>query len=133
MFLTPLQLEATRPDMWRVVSPLVWSDPLRGCIVVPADFPTDLASIPRAFRNLPWLDPDGPSRRPAVMHDWFYGSRSGRRWGKDFADAFLKEALLVEGCGSASAALIYNGVHWFGRSSWDADGLRLSAPNSSLP
>jgi hypothetical protein len=122
-------IAATQPDLWRLSAPLVWSDSRRGTIAVPAGFVTDLASIPRLFRNIPNLDPNGVSRRPAVVHDWFYGSKAGRRWGKDFADTFLFDALLAEGATKAAAHAIYYGVHWFGKWSWDADGVKLSQPN----
>jgi hypothetical protein len=93
------------------------------------DFITDLASIPRLFRNLPWLDPNGLSRRPAVVHDFLYGSKIGRRFGKQFADSFLRTALVSEGATKTTANSFYFAVSWFGGESWDADGLKLAAPN----
>lgn len=96
---------------------------------MPAGFVTDLASIPRLFRNLPWLDPNGLSRRPAVIHDWLYGSKEGRGYGKQFADSFLRSALIAEGAPQSAAGTFYYAVHWFGSGSWDDDGRRLSAPN----
>lgn len=130
MFLTQLSLIAeSQPDLWRLGAPLVWCDPLFGKLVVPAGFVTDLASIPRLFRNLPWLDTNGLSRRPAVTHDWLYGSVRGRRYGKQFADSFLRTALISEGATQFTVGCFYQGVNLFGGSSWDDDGRRLSAPN----
>lgn len=130
MFLTRLQLEdRAEPDLWTYVAPLVWCDPVYGRLEVPIGSITDLASIPRILRNIPALDPNGLSRRPAGMHDWLYGSKEGRRYGKQFADSFLRAALLAEGTTKGTAATFYYGVHWFGGSSWDSDGRRLSAPN----
>lgn len=124
MYLTLLDLDATAiPDIWILAAPLAWSDPVRGSIIVPAGFKTDLASIPRALRNLPMLDPDGVSRRPAVTHDWLYGGDRSR--GKDFADDFLYDALLAEGAGRATAWAIWAGVHYFGQIPWDNDGKAL--------
>lgn len=129
MFLTRFNAtDGPGPDLWTVQAPLVWCDPVYGRLEVPAGFVTDLASIPRLFRNLPWLDPNGLSRRPAVVHDWLYGSTAGRARGKQFADSFLRAALLAEGAGKSSAQSFYLAVHWFGRSSWDEDGMRLAAP-----
>ncbi len=129
MFLTELDLIGEpQPDLWRLGAPLVWCDPIYGRLAVPVDFITDLASIPRLFRNLPWLDPNGLSRRPAVVHDFLYGSKTGRRFGKQFADSFLRAALLSEGATKGDAATFYYAVHWFGQSSWDGDGFKLSAP-----
>lgn len=133
MFCSRLQLEdRPQPDTWMVAAPLIWQGPVNDRLVklvVPAGFVTDLASIPRLFRNLPWLDPNGISRRPAVVHDWLYGSLEGRRFGKEFADCFLGDALIAEGASLTVASTFHLAVHWFGRSSWNDDGRRLSAPN----
>lgn len=128
MFLTQLTLTAEpQPDLWRLGAPLIWCDPAYGRLIVPTEFITDLASIPRLFRNLPWLDPNGLSRRPAVVHDWLYGSRAGRRFGKQFADSFLRSALMSEGAAKGTAHSFYLAVSWFGGESWDDDGLKLAA------
>lgn len=129
MFLTELELIAEpRPDLWRFGAPLVWCDPVFGRLEAPVGFLTDLASIPRLFRNLPLLDPDGASRRPAALHDWLYGSTPGRRFGKPFADAFLEAALKAEGIHPAGAWVYWAAVHYFGASSWNGDGKALSVP-----
>lgn len=129
MFLTDLELIADpKPDLWRLGAPLVWCDPVFGRLEVPVGFLTDLASIPRVFRNLPLLDPDGASRRPAALHDWLYGSQAGRRFGKPFADDFLQASLKAEGLHPAGAWVYWAAVHYFGGSSWDGDGKALAAP-----
>lgn len=129
MFLGELELIAEpQPDLWRLGLPLVWCDPSYGRLEVPVGFVTDLASIPRLFRNLPFLDPNGLSRRPAVVHDWLYGSAQGRLKGKEFADQYLRAALLSEGASKPVAQAFFLAVHWGGRSSWDADGVKLSRP-----
>jgi hypothetical protein len=119
MFLTVLELIADPvPDYWIIATPLTWKDPIFGTLTVPQGFRTDLASIPRAFRNIPFLDPSGVSRRPAAMHDWLY---CWRGIGKDNADEFLKQSLIAEGASAAVAAVFYLGVHEFGQASWDSD------------
>lgn len=128
MYESPLVLiAAPLPDLWDLGAPLVWADGVYGTLTVPVGFRTDLASIPRLFRNLPFLDPDGLSRRPATTHDYLYGSPAGRRLGKAFADDFLYDALISEGVSKSAAAAFYAAVHYFGGSSWDEDGRRLSA------
>lgn len=107
-------------DLWVLTRPLVWVDTEFGTITAPAGMPTDLASIPRALRNVPELDPDGASRRAAVCHDFLYDRSEGRAKGKDFADRFLRAALIAEGCGVITANLFFEAVHEFGQSSWDA-------------
>lgn len=112
------------PDLWTLAAPLVWSDPVRGTLTAPEGFVTDLASIPRALRNLPTLDVDGISRRPAAMHDWLYGGDRSR--GKGFADTFLRDALIAEGASDAVADTYYEAVHLFGAASWASDAPKES-------
>lgn len=120
MFLGKLELYAdARPDYWVTGRPLVWCDRVYGRIEAPAGFATDLASIPRLFRNLPWFDPNGASRRPAVVHDWLYSSRQGFRLGKEFADNFLRDSLIAEGAAKGTALAFYLAVRVGGRSHWD--------------
>lgn len=74
MFLTHLDARALidRPGYWLVIAPLVWDDG-RYQITVPTLFETDLASIPRPFRNVFRIH--GRNRRAAVLHDWLYAGR----------------------------------------------------------
>ncbi|HEX3989892.1 MAG TPA: DUF1353 domain-containing protein [Acetobacteraceae bacterium] len=126
MFQTRLYVrDMPTQDMWVVVRPFVWTDSEFGTIEVPVGMMTDLASIPRALRNVPELDPDGASRRAAVCHDFLYDRAAGRAHGKDFADRFLHAAMLADGCGNIAANLFYEAVKEFGRSSWDAWTLDL--------
>ena len=118
MFKSELILRALTPDLWAFEEPLIWKG--SDCtITIPAGFITDLASIPRLFRNLPLTDVDGISRRPAALHDGLYSL--GRSKGKAYADNLLREALMVEGLSSAGAAIYYYGVHWFGGPSYASD------------
>ena len=122
MFTTPLIVEASAtPDFWSLVAPLVWSGSSTSpAFIVPVGFLTDLASIPRALRNLPAFDPNGRSRKAAVGHDWLYWWQG---WGKERADRFLHEAMIAEGCSAADAEAFYLAVHEFGGSSWE-DGIK---------
>ena len=121
MFATSLILEADvkRPDFWIVRAPLVWESAEFGRIAVPVGFRTDLASIPRALRNLPAFDPAGRSRRPAVVHDWLYTIQSHP---KDFADRFLRTSMIAEGCEHVDAEAFYEAVHLFGEDAWNTGG-----------
>lgn len=126
MFLSPLVLQADpQPDLWVLAAPLIWSDPIYGRLEAPVGFRTDLASTP--FH----VDDNGPSRRPAAMHDVLY--KLGRARGKDFADRFLHDAILAEGGGRARAWLYYRAVHWFGGSAWASDGLPVTAADFDTP
>lgn len=116
MFYNALVIKADPvPEQWVVVEPLIWSDKTYGRLVVPAGFRTDLASTP--FH----IDDNGPSRRPAVVHDALYNI--GQRLGKDYADSFLRDAILAEGGGRMRAQTYYLGVHLFGGFAWRAAGL----------
>lgn len=110
------------PDMWVFRRPLIWCDAFFGRIEVPIGFRTDLASIPRIFRNIPLTDPNGRSRLPAGVHDWLYRLQGD----KDTADQFLYTALRSEGMSVWGAAIYYRAVHLFGGSSWTSDGKGVS-------
>ena len=121
MFTTELvlQADAGRDDIWIVRAPLIWCNAEFGRICVPVGFRTDLASIPRAMRNLPAFDPNGRSRRPAVVHDWLYVTQPCP---KDVADRFLRTAMLAEGAPHVDAEAFYEAVHLFGESAWHTGG-----------
>lgn len=115
MFLTRLcLLEDPLPDFWVVGSPLDLMFAGRR-FSVPVGFRTDLASIPRLLRSLPWLDPDGCSRSGAVAHDWAYHSHE---LSKPEADEMLRQAIIAKGCGSATARAFWLGVKIGGGSSY---------------
>jgi hypothetical protein len=120
MFKTTLVLAADSvPDIWYVVEPLVWDDKTYGRLVVPVGFRTDLASTPLH------VDDNGPSRRPAVVHDALYNI--GQRLGKVFADQFLRDAILAEGGGRMRSQTYYRAVQWFGGFAWRAAGAQPGA------
>jgi hypothetical protein len=121
MFLSRLVLEALdQPDEWRVAMPLVWQDEHYGTYVVPPGTLTDLASIPQAIRNLPMLDVNGASRRPAVLHDFLYHTGGGSHFDKNVADNLLRLALIAEGVPHNVAWIYYYAVRWFGGPAWRA-------------
>jgi hypothetical protein len=100
-------------------------------VVVPAGFVTDLASIPRVLRNLPWLDPNGLSRRPAVSMTGCTGPPQAGVSGKILRIVSWVTRFVAEGASLTVASTFHAAVHWFGRSSWDDDGRRLAAPNTA--
>jgi hypothetical protein len=125
MFLTRLALmDDPCPDIWVVLAPLIWEDAAFGRIMVPIGFRTDLASTPAH------LGSNGLSRRPATVHDWLYAERSR---GKDFADRFLRAAMLAEGCSTAEADAFYEAVHVFGGHAWAQDEGALEARDFDTP
>lgn len=97
-------------------------------ITVPASFITDLASIPRPFRNM--LPPDGPWAKAAVLHDALYASQGTCVFGgygyrtrstpytRKEADDILREAMGVVGVPAGKQALIYRAVRFGGEKGW---------------
>lgn len=108
-FSTPLDLRATNPGEWQVISPLVYTSKAGDIYIVPTGMITDLASIPKLLR--PAIDRNGLSRPAAVLHDYLYliGSLSRKQ-----SDELFLEALLSCGVGSFIAKGMYWSVRAFG-------------------
>lgn len=107
MFTTRLELwEDPQPDFWVVGSPLVWQSSTER-IAVPVGARTDLASIPRILRNLPWLDPAGVSRSAAVLHDWLYNIHG---YSRAACDDILRRAIVARGGTKLVAWTFWAGV-----------------------
>jgi hypothetical protein len=118
MFKSPLILEADkRPGLWVVREPLTWVG-VGGRITVPVGTVTDLASIPTLVQNIPFLDPTGRSRRPAVLHDYLYNQRGPLGITRALADKILRAALRAEGCSRTVAWTFWAGVRLGGWASW---------------
>lgn len=126
MFLTGLVVsDDTQPRMWIVAEPLVWEDARFGRVTAPIGFRTDLASVPPILRDIPALDPNGMSRKPATLHDWNY---TWQGLDKDHADELLRQSLLSVGVSPRVADIFYNGVREFGLAAWNGN---ISGPNAS--
>lgn len=108
-FSTPLDLRATNPGEWQLLSPLVYTSSVGDIYIVPVGMITDLASIPKLLR--PAIDRNGLSRPAAVLHDYLYliGSLSRKQ-----ADELFLEALLSCGVSSFVAKGMYWSVRVFG-------------------
>lgn len=90
-FATALVLELIGPSRWRLTTPLRYQSVVASAeIVVPQDFITDLASVPR--RPLAYLITGGRAPAPAVVHDLLYQR-------PDFHDRALADAVLYEAMG----------------------------------
>ncbi len=112
MFTTNLDLRADAPGRWVLLSPLVWVDGAT-TIEVPDGFVTDLASVPRPFRNV--LDINGRSRRAAVLHDFLYTEQKLTR---AECDAIFRKALIAEGVSIAGRWIYWSGVRLGGWVAW---------------
>lgn len=103
--------------IWFLLAPISWRpnvlQPDYPPVTVPTGFVTDLASIPRPFFSL--LRPDGEYAYAAIVHDYLYWDQSGSR---DEADNVLKLCMKDFSVSPSDAALIYDAVRIFGKSSW---------------
>lgn len=78
---------------------------------IPANFETDLASIPK----IAWviMAPAHSSLiRPAIVHDWFY--RKTCEFTREEADLIFYHMLKNDGISTTEASIMYYAVRWFG-------------------
>jgi hypothetical protein len=101
-FLSKLWLEQVDGDKWIVAAPLRYrSDLLRGIVVVPTGYETDLASVPRGFWNI--IPKSGKYNPAAALHDGGYTGHlrtddgQHMRLIKKLSDQLFLEAMLVLG------------------------------------
>lgn len=117
--------------VWTTLAPLRYrSDLLQATIIVPTEFITDGASVPRW--PLLWLLAGGRGNRSAVIHDfpyqfkgwWLVLDDGTWRWfdvEKPLADDVFRESLPADpmsGVGDRLAGLMLAGVRVGGRGAW---------------
>lgn len=91
------------------------SDALNGaCLIIPAGFTSDLASVPRGLWNL--IPPWGPYADAAVIHDYLYRVQVVKP--RKLVDAILLEAMAVKQCRWTQRWAIYLGVRIGGWAPW---------------
>lgn len=122
--------------LWWTLAPLTYqSDRLNSTVTIPAEFITDLASVPRL--PLAYLLAGGKGNRAAVVHDFAY--QFGYWWAggvrltvtKTLADEVFLEALRADPWSGASpsvARLMWIAVTIGGSGVW-ADHLRTNLLN----
>ena len=98
MLLTPLEYESAS---------------LNKRIIVPKDFVTDLASIPRSLWS--FLPPLGRYDRAAVVHDWLYQTGCVTR---ETADFVMLEAMRASHVDAVTRYTLYAGVCAGGGPTW---------------
>jgi hypothetical protein len=95
------------------LAPLIYrSDVYGDDILVPAEFITDLASVPRA--PFAYMLTGGRARGPAVIHDWLYQHPDWED--RALADQILLEAMAVHQpeLGFDSENRVIRGIIWSG-------------------
>ena len=83
-------------------------------VKVPADFDTDLASVPRILWS--WMPPTGRYLRAAIVHDYLYRTATMPR---KQADKVFHALMRRFGVGPVRARLMYWGVRIGGRGAWE--------------
>lgn len=123
-FHTPLRVERIEDTSrdgrgtWRLLARLVYVSPLAGrAFVVPEDFITDFASVPRI--PIAFLLTGDMAQAAAVVHDWLYTTHEVER---AVADDIFYEAAVSLGISRWQAWLMWAGVRIGGGGSWDAPG-----------
>lgn len=86
---------------YELISDLVYASRSGLIITVPKGFITDFAT---------WFKPTGQYIEAAVVHDYLYDVRAGKR----YADKMFKEMMERAGCSRARINFMYYGVRLFG-------------------
>lgn len=117
MRITNLETEKIGDQLWRVTSPLVFSELYKG---VPEGFVTDGASCPKILWAL-CAPMSGPQAEAAILHDYLYSKDSRYVYTlRKQADKIFLDAMLADGTPKWKAHLIYWGVRLGGGKSFKA-------------
>jgi hypothetical protein len=95
--------------LWRLLSPLVYLSDMIGNVVVPTNFETDFASVPRI--PVAYFLAGDTARWAAVVHDYLYGEKAYPRAKCD--DVFL-EAMTASGVPWWRRRIMHAAVRIFG-------------------
>jgi len=132
-FLGPLDIRTAGKRRWITLSPLTYESDRYGLpITVPAEFISDLASVPRAPLAFMLTGERAPG--PAVLHDWLYQHDNWED--RALADEIFREAMSVnqpefgfEAEPAAIRILMWSGVRAGGWWPWLRHGKRRSQLN----
>lgn len=113
-----VELIADDPAQWRLLKPLIYQSDAAGCLVVPAGFVTDFASVPRL--PLAFLLAGDTCHRAAVVHDWLYTAPV--KFSRAVCDAVLREASAVSGVSWWRRWLVWVGVRVGGAGNYQEAG-----------
>lgn len=102
-------------EVWRLIGPLAFRSARFGTVVVPPDFRTNYASVPRI--PLVFLMAGGRASKEAALHDCEYTLRRMPR--EDADDLFLEALLLNPSIPTGLAHSMHKAVRWFGNGSWE--------------
>jgi len=110
-FTSPLRAELINENAnegrgeWLLLEPLCFTDVKGNDYVVPTNFVSDLASVPR--RPVAFLLTGCTAHRPAVLHDWLIRTNTCPR---EQADELFREAMESIGMKPSRVRQMYNAV-----------------------
>ena len=112
-FKTKLQVES-QGKFWKLLSPLVFDSDKHGEIVVPVNFLTDFASVPR----IPFIYAvfGNTSYSAATIHDYLYSGL--HQISREDADAVFLEAMESRKQSKWHRKVMWKAVRWFGKGSY---------------
>ena len=90
-------------------------------IEVPADYVTDLASVPRVLWSI--FPPHGRYAKAAIVHDYLYSNALGT---KQWADSVFLEAMTVLNVPRWRRTVMYLAVRLFGRGKYQLEQKELN-------
>ena len=100
-------------NYWKVLSPLQYRTKDGIKIIIPKNFLTDFASVPRILWNI--LPPWGGYGKAAIMHDYFYYSGM---FSKEMSDLIFLEAMETLKVKKWKRCVMYYSVKYFGFIAW---------------
>ncbi len=96
--------------IYRLTRPMTYDSPTHGLITIPANYETDLASVPRVFQGL--FPKDGRVFQASIVHDYLYDNAINT---KDYADSVFREACEIAGVRPWRRWCLYFAVRYFGK------------------
>jgi len=115
-FTTPCRVEVVGKNLFRLIEPFeyhVGEYPSEQVIIVPENFLTDFATVPRIFWSI--ISPIDNHAKAAVLHDWMYEVHYAK---KSECERIFKEALEVLEVKKWKIFCLYWGVYLFGWYKW---------------
>lgn len=134
----PLEIKYTNGYLWNVVAPFTYIIDSNTEVNIPANFITDLASVPQIFWNV--LPPQGGSYGlPAVVHDYLYHfatitkvkDNTSEPITRKQADIILFQAMTDMKVESWKKHAIYYAVRLGGFSAWNKWRKFMADPNTN--
>ena len=108
LILSPIRLENSNDSYFRIVEPFVYRSHTK-VIVVPENFVTDFASVPRMLWAL--IPPWGMYGKAAVVHDFLYESH---QFSRKISDEIFLEAMEELNVPLWKRRAMYRAVRLFG-------------------